>query len=209
MFIDRKDLIRTLSHAAKFTGDPFAAESLRVIRLSVPDGSGALDVWASNGHTLFMDSLALDTMTHFRAPVFIHVDQIKPILAGLRALKSAKLEIMLTVNGLTFGSLRHMEQYTAPLYNDVDTMPWDAMVDLAAGAEAFSGSIPVEGMPFPVQDFIPIMQALAAYTSNDAAPMLCKVLLPGIRKLAAFRFTGGALSIICMTMRTDADNPEN
>lgn len=146
MYINRKALIRSLSHAAKFTGGPFAAEWLRVIRLSVPDGSGALDVWASDGHVLFMDSLELDTMTHFAKPVFIHVDQIKAILAGLRALKSKTLEMVLTADALRFRGTWRAEQYTAPLYDDVDTMPWDAMVDLAAGAEVFSGSIPVEGM---------------------------------------------------------------
>lgn len=210
MYIDRKNLIRSLSHAAKFTGSEYAAESLRVIRLSVPDGSGALDVWASNGHTLFMDSIALDTMTHFAMPVFIHVDQIKDVLAGLRALKSKTLEMVLTADALRFRGTQHAEQCTAPLCDDVDAMPWDTMVDLAAGAEVFSSSVPVEGMPFPVQSFIPIMQTLAAYASNDdSAPMLYKVMLPGVHKLAAFKFTVGGLCIIDMAMRSDADNPEN
>lgn len=206
MFIDRKNLIRSLSYAAKFTGDPFAAESLRVIRLSVPDGSGALDVWASNGHDLFMDSIPLDTMTHFRAPVFIHVEQIKPILAGLRALKSAKLEILLTTDGLTFRGVQRAEQFTAPLYDDVDIMPWDSLCDLAAGAEVFSGSIPAEGMPLPIKSFASIMQTLAEYTPVDDAPMLYKVALRGVRELAAFKFTIGTLSILCMALRGGADN---
>lgn len=206
MYIDRKALIRSLSYAAKFTGDPFAAESLRVIRLSVPDGSGALDVWASDGHVLFMDSLELDTMTYFAKPVFIHVDQIKTLLAGLRALKSAKLEIMRTANGLTFGGLQHAEQYTAPLCDDVNATSWDAMVNLAARAEVFSGTIPAESLPLPVKSFAAIMQALAAYAFGGDTPMLYKVALPGVRKLAAFKFTIGTLSILCMAMCADADN---
>lgn len=209
MYIDREALIRSLSYATKFTGDQFAAESLRVIRLSAPDGASVLDVWASNGRALFMDSIPLDTMTHFPAPVFIHIDQVKPVLAWLNAVKSVQLEMFLTDNGLAFRKIDTAIQYMAPLCDDVDAMPWDALVDLAACALPFSGTIPHGGMPIPVKSFALIMRTLASYTPVDDYPTLCKVYLPGVREQAAFDFRAGTLRIIDMAMRADADNFPN